>query len=214
MSWSTVQRRAAWYVAIGLLVAFSGGRALADLPAPGSNPPRRSAPVSRSANRTQANGQTVPFVVRFDRRQEYSRIVIPRKYLRTVAPAGAQSEAVSQTWQRRSIFAGTMLSAVIAGGFLAVVFVRRGKIGVGAATSAGIVAVLVILGSTALANMAVPSKGDSPPPVVQAIAGRTSQIVVETTDVGDQVVLILGGTAGYGQPAAAQPDPGSRTSHE
>ena len=85
-----------------------------------------------------------------------------------------------------------MLSVVMAGGFLAVVFVRRRKFALGAAAGLGVAAGLAILGGTALANIGPPPETPPPPSVVLPVDSGGQQIVVETIDAGNEVVLIIG----------------------
>lgn len=187
---SVFQPRWAWWAATGLLMVFWVGSVRADVPPP---------PKSRTSTVHVAPGWTgaprVPFVIRNGADQQYSRIVIPRKFLPVAAPAKAAGPGAAAGLERRSISAGIVLSLVIAGGFLALVFVRRRKGGWAAAGAATLLAAVVVLGSTALADLAVP--GRTRPrvtPPTQA-SPNAPQIIVETTDSGDQIVLILGKTA-------------------
>ena len=202
----TDQRR--WLgVAAGLLFVFAAKAALADIPV--DSPPK---PPSQRVVPTPENGRLAPLVIRFDGSQEHSRIVIPRQFLQAAVPGGyfppAAQPAVpgASHWQRRSIVAGTALSGVIAFGFLGVVFARRRKVSLAMAASIGVLATLVVMVGFAAANMGLPPKDYAPNPVdagapqivvepagwTRPLVRQTPQIMVETTNRGDQVILVIG----------------------
>jgi len=142
----------------------------------------------------QAGTRAAPLAVRRAANQQHSRIIIPRKYLPVVAPAEAAAPDASATLRRRSIHAGILLSTVIAGGFLAVVFVRRRRVGWAMAGATVLAAVLVVLAGTAVADLAVPGRTPARIRPPRPVRPPTPQIVVETTDSGDEIVLIVGKT--------------------
>jgi hypothetical protein len=124
-----------------------------------------------------------PLAIGRDASQETSRLIIPRKLL----PAAA---APAADVGYRSVGAGIMLTAVIVGGGLAVAFTRRRKAGAAKLLSIALVMSLVLIG-TALADIPLPSgrsSGNRPPRTQATRPG----VVVEITDSGDQVTLILG----------------------
>jgi hypothetical protein len=133
---------------------------------------------------------TAPLVIKRDATQESNRLVIPKKFLPGAgAVKAALEEQPSAALEQRTIHAGVVLSTLIAGGGLAVVFVRRRKTGKAAMTSIVFLAASLLVG-TAIADIAVPGKPRAPRP------GRPStQVVVETTDAGDEIVLVLGKNA-------------------
>lgn len=176
----------------GLLLVFlvsSVSSVRADVPPP---PKAKKSPVQVVS--TQTGARYAPFVVRRGADRQYSRIIIPREYLPVVAPAEATPQSAPASLRRRSINAGIVLSTVIAVGFLAVVFVRRRKVGWAMAGATALVAVVVVLAGTAVADLAVPGRTPSRSPPPRQVSPATPQILVETTDSGDEVILIVGKT--------------------
>jgi hypothetical protein len=177
--------------AMAFVAALAAQPARADIPSPPKG--TKTAPAAAA-----------PFVVQRDTSQENSRIIIPRTLLSggqtalaapaATAPTGVEEDASADA-RLRSVNAGIMLSAVIVGGGLAVVFVRRRKARIGTLLSIGLVVSFVLIG-TALADIALPGGRPNPNrtlPRPQPAAAPA--VVVETTDLGNQVTLILGKNA-------------------
>lgn len=161
--------------------------------------PQRVSPASVEVNRAPAirvpagaAGVRANFQVRRAPDQEVSRLIIPRKYLPAV-PASEPAQPAAANLRQRSMYAGIMLSAVIAAGGLGVVLVRRRRFGWAAATCVAIVALAAFAG-TAMADLAVPGRPPSRPAPnpPRVVAPPAAQVTVEITDAGDDVVLILG----------------------
>jgi hypothetical protein len=132
---------------------------------------------------------TAPLVIERDATQESNRLIIPRKFLSAAGAVKASlEEEPSAGLEQRTMHAGLVLSTVLVGGGLAVVLVRRRKTGGAALMSIVFLAAGLVVG-TAIADIAVPGKPRPPRP------RPSSQVIVETTNSGDEIVLVLGKNA-------------------
>ncbi|NQT38114.1 MAG: hypothetical protein HQ581_11525 [Planctomycetes bacterium] len=170
---------------VGLVCIGTVQTALANLAPPPQQPERPPKFVFESPKPAQS--APAAFVVRIDRSQNDCRIVIPRKLL--AQNVSIETEATVSSMESRTVVAGTVLSMVLAGGVLVLVFARRRKTRMAVAASLAVVASLVIFAGTTVADLAVPGRTPSAnrPPIKP-----TPTVVVEMTDQGNEIVLVIG----------------------
>ncbi len=170
---------------VGLAFICTVQTALANLALPlseGEVPPQ---PIFESPK--PAPSAPAAFVVQIDRKQSGSRIVIPRKLL--AQNVSIETEEAVSSLESRTVVAGAVLSTVIAGGVLVLVFARRRKTRMAVAASVAVVASLVIFAGTTVADLAVPGRT---PTFNRPAIRPTPTIVVEMTDQGNEIVLVIG----------------------
>jgi hypothetical protein len=171
--------------------------------------------------RSSAVGAKAPFVVRRNESQEYSSIIIPRRFLPVMyeTPPGGFDALLEQlqtsssdTPQRKAMSAGVLLTTVITGGGLAVAFVRRRK--VGAAVAALVTMLLLAIAVESVMANAAALRAVTPRPHIdlhtsfleipdletgghRPLSWRPGddqgpQVVVQVAELGDEIILTLG----------------------
>jgi len=161
----------------------------------GPDPIENEHPVDRVAETAEA----VPLKVIQDATTEQNRLIIPKALIAGESNAGATASA----WRRNTIFGGITLSLVMACGGLTVAFARRRRPVMATTTvSIALLSVLTFTG-IAMANLARPTDQPDRPllrfPIATSAASAanvavpsTMDVVVETVDDGNEVVLVIG----------------------
>jgi hypothetical protein len=162
----------------GFVVAFVAQAAWADIALPPK--PKES--------------QKAVFVVRHNNTEVDSKLVIPRRFLPSLGRAIVPEPPPAPTSPRASLLStpihlGTLLSVVISGGLLAVVFVRQRRVGSATMILAGMLTLTVLIG-TAFATRTLRSTPSNTNPPTNA-----PRVWVETVAGGNEIVLILGSKA-------------------
>ncbi len=185
---------------IGILLIMGGLASANPMPSPPDSYRRRPEPPPQPPAVVKHVGQPASFVVRRDAAQEQSRIVIPRKFLPqgVVAPnedpfgdnSTPNSSLVGS--RHKAVDAGLLLTTVIAGGGLTVVFVRRRKVGTAVGILVGTLLLTAALGTAMAVEPPAPA-ADGGNLLDQAkIAKVSAQATVEIVETGDEITLILG----------------------
>jgi hypothetical protein len=155
----------------------------------------RDEPRGRQAEPERVSGE-VPFVIRRTPGSASSRLIIPRKFLPALAEATGNAVPAEGTTglklRRRTTVAGVLLSCVIAGGFLAVIFIRRRKVGRAAATGVAVLTVALLAGPALADLLPNPFRRPRPPRPVVTPDVQVPKVTVTVVESGDEVVLILG----------------------
>jgi hypothetical protein len=178
-------------------LAPGGGRG-APAPEPGPNPIEDEKPADRTAETENA----VPLEVRVDPKAKQSRLIIPKNLL----AKDGRSNTTASSWRNNTIFGGITLALVITCGGLTMAFARRRRPVMAVATT--FIAMLSVLTFTgiAMANLAAPDERRELPdvqritlPVVASpvqtphvTLPSTTEVVVETVDDGDSIILVIG----------------------
>jgi hypothetical protein len=180
MAWHSFSRHGLWLAGIAVLLSFGADRTLANAPAPYDPEPRG------------ATGPAAPFVVRYHASKQDSTIVIPQKFLPQVGRYPKVPKVSSTPPQQKAINAGTLLATVISGGGLAVVFIRRRKIGATAAIATGMTLLAVAIGTTMATPPPSPRVTQGP---VNSAENPAPKVTIKITESGDEIVLIVGENA-------------------
>ncbi len=128
--------------------------------------------------------RTAPLVIKVSKDQVLNRIVIPRKYITEATGLGA---GFVMSVEGRTIVAGGILSLVVVASGLGLAFARRRK-----TRFAGAAAIVMLMGGPCLVGTTV---ADHTPPTSAVVSEQTAQdrmLVVEMSEAGDSVILIIG----------------------
>jgi hypothetical protein len=128
-------------------------------------------------------GQDAPIVVRRESLRKDSIIIIPRRCLPPESNFDTTPKPSADNAQQKAVSAGMILATVISGGGLTLVFVRKRRVGRGIATLLATVALSLTVSST---------RGNAP--TLSRIAANSTRphATVEITDVGNDILVILG----------------------
>ncbi len=179
-------------IVFGMFAVFEGN-ALANM-APPPRPPNFQSLVEQ-------DGPPAAFVLRRDDDEKHSRIIIPRKFLPTgnIVPRiylpshnyTTPDDSMDRP-QHKAVNAGLLLSTVISGGGLTVVFARRRKVRAAVGVSVITLLLTVALGTVMAAEPPSSIFLPNPAPIAVEAFGAGSQVSVDLVATGNEIVLILG----------------------